>query len=132
MPSRRYSIEQIAGFVHELPAYRDVVAEHFADRLGAENPRFDRRRFMAAAIWGIEERRHGSGPSPMGTSSPQDHIDAAARHERAAESHERSAKFWDSQCDRERAELQRDMADYERRGAELDRRWGELLPRDPA
>ena len=120
---------QIAAVIHELPGYQDAVAEHFANTFGAEDPSFDRPRFMAAAIWGIEERRgHGEDLKP----SRQHHIDAAARHEHAAENHEHTAKFWDDNGDRERAELHRALAEYERRGAELERGWAELAARGPA
>lgn len=33
---------------HGFIDIRDDVAEHFADALGATNPRFDRKRFLAA------------------------------------------------------------------------------------
>jgi hypothetical protein len=50
---------QIAATIRELPAEmsRHVVAERFADMLAADNPRFNREKFMAAAVWGIQERR---------------------------------------------------------------------------
>jgi hypothetical protein len=68
MFARRYSASQIAAIIYDLGGGRDVVAEQFAHRLSEENPRFDRHKFMAAAIWGIQERRRSCGPSPISKS----------------------------------------------------------------
>ena len=47
---------EIAAVIYKLRVDRYGMAERFADMLAADNSRFDRRKFMAAAIWGIEER----------------------------------------------------------------------------
>jgi hypothetical protein len=62
---------KIAATICNLPVEMDrsVVAERFADMLAADNPRFNREKFMAAALWGIEERRHSLIPARHGCES---------------------------------------------------------------
>jgi len=46
----------IAEVIRKLPWDRLLVVEQFADRFAKDDPQFDRTRFLAAALWGIERR----------------------------------------------------------------------------
>ena len=59
----RKTRREIAAVIHKLPGDRYAVAERFADVLANDNPRFDREKFMAAALWGIEARRRSLIPA---------------------------------------------------------------------
>ena len=50
----------IARVIRKLPCDQLVVAERFAAMLAEQDPRFDRNRFLAAAVWGIERRADGA------------------------------------------------------------------------
>ena len=54
----RSARRQIAATIHHLPVDFDryVVTERFADMLASNSRRFNREKFIAAAVWGIEER----------------------------------------------------------------------------
>jgi len=52
----------IAEVIRKLPWDRLLVAEQFADRFAKDDPQFDRTRFLAAALWGIERRADGAEP----------------------------------------------------------------------
>jgi len=58
----------IARVIRELPYDRLVVAERFAAMLAEQDPRFDRNRFLAAVLWGIERRTEGGSPDSSATS----------------------------------------------------------------
>jgi len=49
----------IARVIRKLPCDRLVVADHFA-AMFAKDPHFNRNRFLAAALWGIERRADGA------------------------------------------------------------------------
>jgi len=51
----------IARVIRDLPCCnRLMVAERFAAMLAERDPGFDRNRFVAAALWGIERRTDGA------------------------------------------------------------------------
>jgi len=54
----------IARVIRKLPFDRLIVAERFAAMFAKEDPLFNRNRFLAAALWGIERRadRAVAGP----------------------------------------------------------------------
>jgi hypothetical protein len=64
------------------------------------------------------------------STSAEQHLAAAARHDEAAENHERAAGFWHDRGDEARAQLHRDAVSYERQGAALERRWAKLVDGD--
>jgi hypothetical protein len=50
----------IARVIRDLPCDRLVVAERFAAMFAKEDPHFNRNRFLAAALWGVEQRADGA------------------------------------------------------------------------
>jgi hypothetical protein len=62
---------EIAATIYTLPVdvNRYVVADRFATWLAAKDPRFNREKFMAAAVWGVEEHRRSLIAVPRGRPS---------------------------------------------------------------